>query len=105
MVWQGATTIRNASCRVRQLPMVDPTTVPPKESKIIRLLAGLAWVYLAALAAIAGVMVLAGERWWIGTVLLYVPRLPLLLPLLVCAPLAFRRSRRRVFAIQAAVAI
>ena len=78
---------------------------PAKESRIVRFLAGLAWVYLAGLAVVALVIAVVGEDWWIGTVLLYVPRLPLLLPLLICVPLAFRKRRRVAFAIQSAVAV
>lgn len=84
--------------------MVDPKTAP-RESVAIRLLAWLAWAYLAALAAVAILIAVVGEGWWLGTVLLYVPRLPLLAPLVVCAPLALRRRTRVVFAIQAAIAI
>jgi endonuclease/exonuclease/phosphatase (EEP) superfamily protein YafD len=76
-----------------------------KEPVIFRVLGVLAWVYLAGLLVFAAVMVVAGERWWVGTILLYLPRLPLLAPLVLLAPLASRPARRRVLAVQAAVAI
>ena len=86
-------------------PPPDPPAPPPKEGRAWRVLAVLAWIYMAALAATVALIVVVGEAWWIGTVAIYVPRLPLLLPLVVLIPLAFRKSRRTVFAIQAALAI
>ncbi len=85
--------------------MVDFKQAPPKESRLLRFLAVLAWVYLATLVVVAVLVAAVGEATWISTVLLYVPTLPLLLPLLGLVPLAFRRRRRITFAIQAVVAI
>jgi vancomycin resistance protein VanJ len=71
----------------------------------LRVLAGLAWAYLAALVAFALLVVLVGERSWAGSVALYLPRLPLLLPLVALAPLAWDRARRRLVGAQAAFAM
>src|SRR5579859_7928266 len=39
----------------------------------------------------------ASQRWWPATVLLYTPRWPLLVPLLVLVPWAWRKRRKLVW--------
>lgn len=51
--------------------------------------------YLVALAAIVGALRLGGERWWLATVALYLPRIAFALPLpFVVAALLWARSYR-----------
>jgi endonuclease/exonuclease/phosphatase family metal-dependent hydrolase len=71
----------------------------------MRVLAVAAWIYMGALVLFAIMVLAIGELWWVGTMALYLPRLPLLLPLLLFLPLARKKDRRVVLAIQAAVAI
>lgn len=71
----------------------------------MRGLAVLSWVYVAALIAFAATLLLVGESWWVGTIVMYLPRLPLALPIVVFLPLARTRARRPVLAVQAALAL
>ena len=54
-----------------------PLTVSPR---IARALRRLAWGYLGAVLLYTGLLWFFGERWWVATVLLFVPRWPVLLP-------------------------
>jgi endonuclease/exonuclease/phosphatase family metal-dependent hydrolase len=55
---------------------------------IVRGIAWLSWINLAAVVVIAGWLTCVGERSWIGTVITYLPRSPYLLPSLVLLPAA-----------------
>lgn len=56
---------------------------------LARRLAGwLSWAYLASLLGILALLWFIGESSWFGLVLLYLPRAPLALPLLVTVPLS-----------------
>src|SRR6266849_865921 len=52
-----------------------------------RLAPWFSWAYLASLLGILALLWFIGERSWFGLVLLYLPRAPLALPLLVTVPL------------------
>ena len=67
-------------------------------------LRALAWGYLAGLAIFIALLAI-GERWWVSVVALYLPRFALLAPLLALAPLATKRTHRRLFAATAAGAV
>jgi endonuclease/exonuclease/phosphatase (EEP) superfamily protein YafD len=82
--------------------MVSGATRPGWGARLAR---AAGWIYLAALGAAAIVLGTVGERWWPGAVLLYLPRVVLLLPLVLLAPFCLGRERRRWFGVQAGAAI
>lgn len=53
--------------------------------------------YALAVVGVWALMVITGDRWWFGTVLLYGPRWIYFFPLLVLVPLAFFWHRRRLW--------
>lgn len=73
----------------------DPSTPGPQ--RLGRVLPILCSLY--ALAALTFWLLIryASERWWPATVLLYTPRWPLLVPLLLLLPWAWRRRRKLVW--------
>jgi vancomycin resistance protein VanJ len=66
---------------------------------------GATWLYVAALALVALLMQQAGDRWWLGTLLLYGPRWVWAVPLAGIAPLALRDARVRWPALLAVVVL
>jgi vancomycin resistance protein VanJ len=52
----------------------------PVSPRIARLLAPLAWGYLAVTLVYAALLWLGGDAWWLASVLLFIPRWPLLIP-------------------------
>jgi len=73
----------------------QPVAAPPRR----RLTAGVAWLgrlYLLALLAVWALLTWAGDAWWPATVLLYLPRWPWALPLLVLLPAAYWQRRERI---------
>jgi endonuclease/exonuclease/phosphatase (EEP) superfamily protein YafD len=69
------------------------------------MLARLSWAYLAGACAVAAVMWGLGDRWWAGTVILFMGRWAFLLPLAVLVPpaLALRPSLLAPLALAALV--
>lgn len=61
-----------------------------RPNSIIRLLS---WCYLLVCLAVWLMVVLAGDRWWPATVMLFTPRWIAALPLLIFVPLAVWQSR------------
>ncbi len=61
-----------------------------------RVLRGLSWAYLAALAALALALRLVGDRWWPVTLALYLPRPAFALPLPLFGLAAWRAGERRL---------
>ncbi|RII27486.1 MAG: hypothetical protein CXR30_15360 [Geobacter sp.] len=57
-------------------------------------LSWLIWLYLFVTISLVGIMHLAGDRWWLATVLLFGPRWLLSLPLVVLVPLTACYGRR-----------
>lgn len=53
--------------------------------------------YALAVIGVWALMIITGDRWWFGTVLLYGPRWIYFFPLLVLVPLAFFWHRRRLW--------
>jgi endonuclease/exonuclease/phosphatase (EEP) superfamily protein YafD len=62
--------------------------------RIQRALGYLAWSYIAAIVAVAAVMWGLGDRWWPATVLLFMGRWVVLLPLAVLIPASLALRRR-----------
>jgi vancomycin resistance protein VanJ len=66
----------------------------PVSPRIARLLAPIAWGYLAVTLAYAALLWLGGDAWWLASVLLFIPRWPLLIPaLLLLIVLGLTRPR------------
>lgn len=59
--------------------------------KFDRLLSFTAWTYALATITVLALMYLAGDRWWLGTMVLFGPRWALVLPLIALIPLALWR--------------
>jgi endonuclease/exonuclease/phosphatase (EEP) superfamily protein YafD len=59
--------------------------VPPRIANFLVLLA---WGYLALSLTYAALLWLAGDAWWLATLLLFMPRWPILLPVALLAPAA-----------------
>ena len=68
-------------------------------------LAWAAWGYLLALIFLWALMRWAGDRWWIATLVLFGPRWPYLLPLLLLLPLALIFHRRSLGPLLAAAVV
>ncbi len=67
----------------------------PRISRLQRAATALAVLYVVALIVIAGLFRFVGERWWVVTAALYLPRLGFALPLpFVLLPLLLLRLRR-----------
>ena len=60
-------------------------------------LAAMCWAYAVAAVAFWVVIRYAADRWWPATLLLFAPRWPWLLPLLLLLPLTLRKRRRLVW--------
>jgi len=52
------------------------------------------WLYLVAVLLVAAAMQWLGDRWWPATLILFAPRWPWALPLLLLVPLALFKARR-----------
>lgn len=81
-------------CCKTPFPPVELATAPrpavtrkPPEC-LTRLLVACCWFWLASVIAAAALSHLAGETWWLNTMLLYSPRWLLLVPAAVLAPFA-----------------
>jgi endonuclease/exonuclease/phosphatase family metal-dependent hydrolase len=61
---------------------------------LTRLVAVACWAYLALAVALWLILRFTGDRWWVGTLLLFGPRWPWALPLTVLAPAAVLTRRR-----------
>jgi endonuclease/exonuclease/phosphatase (EEP) superfamily protein YafD len=70
-----------------------------------RLVSACAWAYLAVLVALCGALAVVGEKHWLTTLLLYVPRVIYALPLLVLTPALWLCRARRLWWTQAAAAL
>src|SRR5262249_57736521 len=57
-------------------------------------LTGLCFLHAAAVLGVCLALHLAGDRWWLATLLLFAPRWPWALPLIVLVPLALLGHRR-----------
>jgi vancomycin resistance protein VanJ len=57
-------------------------------------LKGWVWLYVVAVLAVAVALQWLADRWWPATLILFAPRWPWALPLLVLVPLALLKARR-----------
>jgi vancomycin resistance protein VanJ len=75
---------------------------PNRQSKLRRRLARVltitCWLYLSLALVVWLLLRLTGDRWWVGTLLLFGPRWPWALPLIVLGPAALFVRRRWVWA-------
>ncbi|HWE96383.1 MAG TPA: endonuclease/exonuclease/phosphatase family protein [Tepidisphaeraceae bacterium] len=95
--------------RTRQAPPAQQEAPPPPRSVRRRLgtaVARVSWTYLLVLFAFWAAMRWAGDRWWLGTLILFGPVWVTALPLAVLVPaaLVLRRRMVGVLAIAACVA-
>jgi endonuclease/exonuclease/phosphatase family metal-dependent hydrolase len=87
------------------LPRRTAVAKPAVRSRATRLVSIATWTYLGAVCAIAAIMWGLGDRWWIGTALLFIGRWIFLLPLVVLVPLSIVWSRRSLFELTVAAFI
>ncbi len=65
-----------------------------KRAKRRRMMSRLTWAYVVLLLVYWTVLMWWGDSWWPGTLLLYGPRWPMALPLLILAPLSWEWGRK-----------
>src|SRR3954468_22974479 len=74
---------------------------PTRGSKVMRRVARVltitCWAYLALAITLWFVLRWTGDRWWVGTLLLFGPRWPWTLPLIVLIPAALLIRRRSIW--------
>jgi endonuclease/exonuclease/phosphatase family metal-dependent hydrolase len=75
------------------------------KQQVPRLFAASAWLYFLFVVLVWILLRTAGDRWWFATVLLYGPRWPYGLPLVVLFPFAAWRYRRSLWPLTVAAAI
>ncbi len=62
-----------------------------------RIVAGCVWAYLVMILAVWGLLYFGGDRWWFATLMLFGPRWPYMLPLVVLVPAAALRRPRSLW--------
>lgn len=65
---------------------------PPVRSRAVRWCQGLSAAYLAVVCLVWVVLALVSERWWLGTVFVYLPRSPWMFPAFLLTALSCRFS-------------
>jgi len=88
---------RRISCRCERRAgrLLNWRVVPPALATLFaRWLAIASWTYLVTVCLIAVVMWTLGDRWWLGTILLFIGRWIFLLPLVALVPGAVIWARR-----------
>ncbi|MFT3883492.1 MAG: endonuclease/exonuclease/phosphatase family protein [Gemmatales bacterium] len=77
-------------------PTIDVNAVllQEKRQKRARRVNKLCWFYVVLLLIYWTVLIWYGDTWWPGTLLLYGPRWPMALPLVILAPLAWEWGRK-----------
>ncbi|HEV2946208.1 MAG TPA: endonuclease/exonuclease/phosphatase family protein [Gemmataceae bacterium] len=63
------------------------------------------WIYAGAVLAVLFILRLAGDRWWLVTVLMFGPRWPYALPLSILIPLALFVGRRSLWPLAISLAV
>ncbi len=82
----------------------DPVRPPPKARRGY-LLGSASWAYLGGVAVLLIALRGLGDRWWPATMLLYAPRWPYALPLLVLVPAGLLRRGRSLIPLALASAL
>ncbi len=86
--------------------LTPAATVPPAhDSLACRATCRLTQLYFAAVSGLVCLLWGAGDQWWPGTLFLFGPRWPILLPLLLLAPLAVLFRRRSLLWLFAALVL
>lgn len=82
--------------------MAEPAAPPPRSS---RLLTASVLLYLAGVVAVAFLLLVKADTWWVATVILFAPRWIWALPLVLLVPWALLRRRRLLWALGLAALI
>jgi vancomycin resistance protein VanJ len=63
---------------------------PPSRARIAKWVTCGSWTHLALIGGVVLLLQVVSERWWLGTVLTYLPRSPWLIPALIMIPVSIR---------------
>lgn len=76
------------------LRMNWPNMISDKQghSRTARWVIGLSWANLGILCGLVALLQVVSESWWIGTVVVYLPRIPWIIPSLILLPMSLRTA-------------
>jgi endonuclease/exonuclease/phosphatase (EEP) superfamily protein YafD len=83
--------------------MTEP--MKPKSSRLRRAIQVVSWLYLAALLLLGLLIRVAGDRWWIATLIMFGPRWIWALPMVVLIPTALLFRRRSLWVLGTAAVV
>ena len=84
----------------------DPPPHPPRRFRRLRRTVAIAcWIYLAILLAFWASVRLAGDYWWVATMLMYGPRWVFALPLIILLPAVLLLRRRSILSLLVSILV